>query len=836
MNYFKFITILLVCGTVNGFAAEKNTVASWSFEALKNGAVKDSIGNHDAVASNAVIKKGLIQPGLFGKAIKMLKGRNMLVVKHQDDLSLTDNFTIKCVFNPDKVDSYRTLIWKGDRTAKPQRINYYINIRDGKLEFKFKDTSGKWTSLCSKPLIEVEKWYNLTISFAKGRIIGYLNGKVVINAFYRPAKLVPNKDAVYIGAGQAHNGGGTYYSFDGLIDELSIMNGIHPPTTAEIKKFDELKKKYESLDTTAQEETNKKKIAEIVADEVYGKKFNHKQLQKFSQEELDKLSEKCRYRKFFNSSTGAGSFIATTLKTVDRIVSPDRLVNENIKLSSNIELTSAKNEYEGFQIILLGNPDRDIDDIQIKLNSLLSKDGKQIPADQIEWGYVKTIRSDRPGYDTDFVGEIPDVIMEGQTKRVKVKAGWLTPVYVRIKVNGSVPAGIYKGCVNVSSKGQSRNINVSLKIYDFKLPVTTSLKIAFSFFEGSYRKWYGHKGLSDQQKMYIYDFLLKYRITPNNIYSNKIYPELRFMKKLKAKGANFCTLGYLIKAKKVSEQALDDIIVTYRKRINEINKAGFGDITYLYAFDELGINSKNLAAANQIMTRFKKEFPKIKTIQTSFPKQNILKYFDVWVPLFCHFASGLKEVRYLEKQGKEFWWYSADIPLKPYPNFFLDYPVFDNRIIMTLSYMYNVKGVLYWCINREWSTNFDIKGQWPGKRWKPYIINCFTKKRQFKNGMGNYVYPGRDGRILPSLRLENLRDGIEDYEYLMILKKRVAVTKARQGNTALVKQAEKLLKVPANVAVAVDSYSANPENLLKYRNNVASMIEKFNKKNIDGKK
>lgn len=41
----------------------------------------------------------------------------------------------------------------------------------------------------------------------------------------------------------------------------------------------------------------------------------------------------------------------------------------------------------------------------------------------------------------------------------------------------------------------------------------------------------------------------------------------------------------------------------------------------------------------------------------------------------------------------------------------------------------------------------------------------------FKNGMGNYVYPGKDGRILPSLRLENLRDGVEDYEYLVLLKK-----------------------------------------------------------------
>jgi hypothetical protein len=40
-------------------------------------------------------------------------------------------------------------------------------------------------------------------------------------------------------------------------------------------------------------------------------------------------------------------------------------------------------------------------------------------------------------------------------------------------------------------------------------------------------------------------------------------------------------------------------------------------------------------------------------------------------------------------------------------------------------------------------------------------------------------------------------------------------------------QAEKLLKVPPNVAVSVDNYSVNPENLMNYRNKVALMIEKL---------
>ena len=243
---------------------------------------------------------------------------------------------------------------------------------------------------------------------------------------------------------------------------------------------------------------------------------------------------------------------------------------------------------------------------------------------------------------------------------------------------------------------------------------------------------------------------------------------------------------------------------------------------YLYAFDEVGGHAQEERdAAKQIMTVIHKELPGIKTVQTSRPDSELLNCFKVWVPGFSYFVGNEREIRKLGKKGKTFWWYCADAPLKPFPNFFMDYPVLDNRIIFTLSYMYNIDAVLYWCINREWSTNLDIKGEWPEKAWKPYIINCFNKKRQYKNGMGNYVYPGKNGRILPSLRLENLRDGVEDYEYLMILKKLAAM----QNN----KQAEKLLQIPANVAKAVNQYSANPENLIEYRNKIALMIEKLKK-------
>jgi hypothetical protein len=132
----------------------------------------------------------------------------------------------------------------------------------------------------------------------------------------------------------------------------------------------------------------------------------------------------------------------------------------------------------------------------------------------------------------------------------------------------------------------------------------------------------------------------------------------------------------------------------------------------------------------------------------------------------------------------------------------------------------------------------DIKEGWPQKPWKPYIIDVNTQKRIYKNGMGNLIYPGPSGKIYPSLRLENLRDGVEDYEYLATLKNSVEQLKLSNypDKQILLDQANALLQVPSNVALKVDYYSPDPKNLLKYRKDIGELIEKIDSKNCNGNK
>jgi len=100
-------------------------------------------------------------------------------------------------------------------------------------------------------------------------------------------------------------------------------------------------------------------------------------------------------------------------------------------------------------------------------------------------------------------------------------------------------------------------------------------------------------------------------------------------------------------------------------------------------------------------------------------------------------------------------------------------------------------GILYWCID-HWQAGAD---PWPGAPFHSEGGATFP-------GEGVLVYPGRGAGVpgvVPSMRLNWIRDGLEDYEYVALLKK------AGQTNDAL--------KIARGVAADFKSWSQRPRRL-----------------------
>ena len=105
------------------------------------------------------------------------------------------------------------------------------------------------------------------------------------------------------------------------------------------------------------------------------------------------------------------------------------------------------------------------------------------------------------------------------------------------------------------------------------------------------------------------------------------------------------------------------------------------------------------------------------------------------------------------------------------------------------------------------------------------------------NGDGRFLYPPR-GSAEPnsgphlngpihSVRWENLRDGMEDYEYFWLLQQEIDRATSSGGSPSLISEARQLLTVPPEVSKDMAHFTTDPRPLLAHRDRIAQMIEKM---------
>lgn len=790
--------LAITCALVHpAFGAD---IAQWSFNTIEPGdVVADGSGNFHARVIGGVTPD-LLQPGLHGQAIILDGAKNHLRVEAEYAPNLSDDFSIRCVVFPFNVESYRTIVWKGDRRSVPEAVNFYLGIRDQKIELKSKDTQGRWMVHSTGRVLNENTWYDIAAHYKDGVVEVTLNGEPcqVMSHSDEPAgvELVANNSPLIIGQGA--NVRGDAYHFFGLLDEIRISEGRN------LDPDDEWEARLERYEIEKAEIEKKRGEA--------GEKRH--------EEWLETYADVFRKR----AQGPEAPFFAATLPTTRRINKSSDFLAEVAGLEAGIRLSAAGNEYEGHQILVVAAPERDVENVTVRFADLKDEAGNVIPASNASWGWIKSIESVKPDISVEFIGKIPDVILEDD-KSFSVRARDFTPVFTRFYIPPGTPAGTYRGSVTLAAGQFEEVLPVEMRVFPFDLPKKGSLRVSFSFFEDFYKEWNNRTALDDSEKRGIYNFLLKYRIPPSNIYTHlPVYPELRFLEEIKDR-TNFFTIQ--VWDRLLSDSQAAERVAEYRKNLEKIRKLGMEDSVYFYGIDELSDHlGKALPIAQQSHTYLSREFPDLRTMQTSFPIPEIRQLFNVWIPLLNSFVDPAERevLQKVRQDARELWWYAADLPVHPLPNFYLDYPVFDGRIVMTLTYKYKLDGILYWSINREWKTNLEIRGQWPEADWKPYIYHISRGERKQRNGMGNLVYPGRNGGMYASLRLENVRDGLEDYEYWKLLETLTDRLEKSKGATAEVAAARKLLEIPAEVAVSVSQFNRDPSALADLREKVANMI------------
>jgi hypothetical protein len=515
--------------------------------------------------------------------------------------------------------------------------------------------------------------------------------------------------------------------------------------------------------------------------------------------------------------------------------------------AKELSVRLARNEYESVQLVVVPG-DADLADVRVSVSDLASKDGATFAASNIACditGYVKVKhdvpygigpKKEKPGR-----GWWPEPILDFMDG-TDVKGRDFQSFWIRVKCPADQPAGIYGGKATVVAKTQGkvvrRELPFAVRVNDFALGKIAPMPMAITYgpcfyFPTHYRSprireydAYRKDPLApanaarrkENNDLWT-DFLADYLITSDSLYLRGCSDEhIDQLKRLKAQGRlNKFNIGYWIdmpEGQDGESAFIDKTVSRLRESYEKVKAAGLLDHAYIYGCDEA--SSNRFGRIERSLKRLRKEFPDVPLITTAYDHDyglvnRELSLFDAFVPLTQRYD--LEKAEKARAAGRKVWWYICCGPRAPYANMFMECPGTERRLLFgAMSSKYRPDGFLYYHTS-IWNQKRCITSG-PFTDWEPRSYCEY-------DGDGCWLCVGPEGRPLPTQRLENFRDGLEDLAYAKLLRERLAAN----PRVTWADRAKRLLDAEGLVASMTD-YTADPSAILAWRDAMADLIEK----------
>lgn len=502
-------------------------------------------------------------------------------------------------------------------------------------------------------------------------------------------------------------------------------------------------------------------------------------------------------------------------------IAPDDYAPEG-KADPAIKLYGARNERVSFQIVV--KPISASGELKLDIQSLVHESGKaKIGNEQIKSYLQKYIQTEIMSTMESEIGRYPDPLVE--CKSFTINSQENHPLWFTVYIPEGMPAGTYNGTWSIlSDNKQITEVEILLNVWDFSLPVTSNLRTHFSIWD----QYITSRHNISREDPKFDNLLRKYRENmlehrlsfgslgmPEVIDTNgPIYNFEKYDRELEyylERGLNAFSIGGSYPLAHVeSKSEKKKQINTLKPICDHLEQRGLLDMSYNYIWDEpLKTSYPAIAKAAEIR---KETHPDLKTLLTVDINEELRDSIDIWTPIVCAFNE--KEARAEQEKGKEVWWYVCCGPKQPWPNFFIDTPAITHRLLFWMTYKYNLDGMLYWSTTYWGKDVWKEAESWPGA-----------------NGEGSLMYWDEDGPV-NSLRLEVIRDGVQDYDYFRILEQKLDQLKAlgRPEDQKLIRESECVLALPDTLIRTPMDYERSPEKLISARKTVGAQIEKITKR------
>lgn len=514
--------------------------------------------------------------------------------------------------------------------------------------------------------------------------------------------------------------------------------------------------------------------------------------------------------------------------SLDRIFQDGKTLNKPA-YTTEIAVSSARHEYESFQIVI-HSPNKDLRSVSVQASDLIDKQTNAVFTQaNITWRKVGYVPTGEPYYPVKFIGMWPDPLMP--VKTLDISKGDVQPLWLTVYVPEGTSSGHYQGTVTVSGEGIApQTLPINLRVYDFTLPLESHLKTAFDFYGHITKLRYpqGEKEpdtawrarIDEINENFIVE-MLKYRMNPILNVDPTSPADLGRIDRYRRYGINNFAIGRrggtFNNNWPTDEESINNFFGLYRTYAELLKLNGMLQFTYIYSWDEGEIGNPVVAKVTSMIRR---AHPQLK---------NMVCYHGFWDPdqhpdwgkdidIWTFNIDDFKEdaMRKMQKLGIEMWMYISGPSGFGSPNLAIDFDSIDYRIVPWLSWKYDIKGFLYWCVN--WWEKAD-----------PFLTAVNTNWGQ--NGNGLLFYPGENGPIA-SIRTEIYRDGMEDYEYIQLLMKKikeVKILKLDERFGQVIAQSIGILTVDSSIAESMFKFTKDGEVLKARRDQIAATIENLNR-------
>ncbi len=284
------------------------------------------------------------------------------------------------------------------------------------------------------------------------------------------------------------------------------------------------------------------------------------------------------------------------------------------------------------------------------------------------------------------------------------------------------------------------------------------------------------------------------------------------------------------------------LFTSYCRQLQEHLRAkGWLDEAFVYWFDEpLPKDYDYIMNGFAKLKKAAPDIPRMLTVMVGLDER-LYGGPEIWCAVSNKYDHAVAEPR--RKHGEKFWWYICTGPKAPYCTLFIDHPGTELRVWLWQTWQRNIEGILVWQTNYWTSdTAYPDQPQNPYEDpmgWQTGYGTPKGEKRPWGNGDGRFIYPpeaaadAKPAQPVPagpvdSIRWEMLRDGIEDYEYLAILKRLIQTHQTKLSVNQRQQYAE-LLNVPESITKDMTHFTKDPSPIGEQRHKVAQAIENLSR-------